>query len=621
MCAIIGIVSFSSPVCRELFIAGRDAMAHRGPNDAGAWWSTNGMIALGHRRLSVMDPSSNGHQPMQDRSNKNLIVFNGEIYNFKELRLELILLGHTFVSDSDTEVILAAYSEWGVDCIKRFNGMFAFGILDQSNKILFLARDRVGEKPLFYYQDTNSFRFSSELKGLLVDPSLPRQIDHGSLDCYLYFGFVPGAQCMLRGFSKLKPAHALTVSIETGDILEWCYWNLPTPPHGKALSFNENELLEKLEDLIEDSVRRQMIADVPVGVLLSGGVDSSLITAMAARSSSNIQTFTVCFPGYKQEDESGHARLVANYFGTKHTELVAEGLTEGLLPCLARQFDEPMADSSMIPTYLVSQLVATQCVVALGGDGGDELFGGYQHYSNLQWIQNNLGWTPKALRKSMAYFARQFLPVGMRGRNYFFALETDLKTELPLTTFLFDKKIRGELLSGLGAYRLVGELVHRNTPLGYGDIVQRATRSDFLNYLPEDILVKIDRASMLSSLEVRSPMLDHRIIEFAMGSIPSHLKATQGTKKVLLKRLTETLLPPTFDRRRKQGFSIPLDEWIRKGPFRHLVREVLLSPGCAFNKTTVTRLFHEQDKGFNNGERLFSLALFELWRKEYSVKM
>jgi asparagine synthase (glutamine-hydrolysing) len=556
---------------------------------------------------------------MQDASGALSIVFNGEIYNFADLRDELIAKGHGFKSHSDTEVILGAYREWGTECLARFNGMFAFALFDARKQTVFLARDRAGEKPLFYHQANSVLRFASELKALLADPALPRRIDPAALDCYLAMGYVPGDRCMLQAFNKLPPAHALLFDLKIGQAKIWRYWQLPELEATSSRPLDEAALLDELEMLLEDAVRRQMVADVPVGVLLSGGVDSSLITAMAVRSSSQVQTFTIGFPGHGKLDETEHARLIARHFGTRHTELMAEGATANLLPRLAHQFDEPMVDSSMIPTFLVSQLVRQHCSVALGGDGGDELFGGYGHYSRLKWMQQKLESIPYPFRKGVALSAEKLLPVGLKGRNWLQGMGVDLAKGLPLIASYFDAATRRRLLASQPDWFLAAESVFKSRVPEYPDLIQRSTRMDFANYLAEDILVKVDRASMLNSLEVRAPFLDYRLIEFAFGRVPSHLKATAQDKKILLKRLTSRVLPPEFDRQRKQGFSIPLGDWLKGGAFRDLFNQVLRDSRCSFDAGTVDSLFHGQDSGRSNGERLFALVMFELWRREYDV--
>lgn len=623
MCGLVGIASNRPQSYRAWLLAARETMAHRGPDDSGEWWSEDGRVGLAHRRLSIQDLSTAGHQPMHFAARALSIVFNGEIYNFPELRGELMKRGYAFRSNSDTEVLLAAYDAWGTDCLSRLNGMFAFALYDSPRRQLFLARDRAGEKPLFYRQDDGTLYFASELKALMAHPALPKRIDPVGLDCYLSMGFVPGDRCILHGYHKLPAAHAMTFDLNQGTARVWRYWQLPElEPEATAGAVDETALLNELEALLEDAVGRQLLADVPVGVLLSGGVDSSLVTAMAVRRSSHVRTFTIGFPGHGKLDETPHARLIARHFGTEHTELAADPTTADLIPILASQFDEPMVDSSMIPTWLVSHLVRQHCTVALGGDGGDELFGGYGHYTRLLWLQSKVRYLPRLIKTCAASLADHLLPAGFRGRTSLLALP-ELTHGLPSLATLFDPSMRRRLLSRQTGYGLMAEEIRRERSPGHQDLLQSATRLDFSDYLAEDILVKVDRASMLNSLEVRSPLLDHRVIEFAFGRVPATLKATgTGGKKILLKRLAARLLPPEFDLQRKQGFSIPLSQWLtEKGPFRELFWDVLARPDCLFDQRVVQNLLREQDRGFNHGERLFGLVLFELWRRHYGAEL
>jgi asparagine synthase (glutamine-hydrolysing) len=618
MCGIVGIVSNTPQAQRAWLAIGRDAMTHRGPDDAGEWWSADGRVGLAQRRLAIIDLSPAGHQPMHDAAGTLSIVFNGEIYNFADLRAELIAKGHGFRSHSDTEVILAAYREWGTECLARFNGMFAFALFDARQQTVFLARDRAGEKPLFYHQAGGVLRFASELKALLADPALPRRIDPTALDCYLAMGYVPGERCMLQGFNKLPPAHALLFDVQTCGVKQWRYWQMPELATTQGTS-DEAVLLDDLDNLLEDAVRRQMVADVPVGVLLSGGVDSSLITAMAVRASSKVQTFTIGFPGHARVDETEHARLIARHFGTRHIELMAHDATANMLPRLAHQFDEPIMDSSMIPTFLVSQLVREHCTVALGGDGGDELFGGYGHYSRLQKKRGKFAPITRPFSMSIALAAEKLLPVGLKGRNWLQGMGVDAENGLPFTASCFDLTTRQSLMAKHSNWAFSAESIFKSRIPSSVDLVQRLTRYDFSNYLSDDILVKVDRASMLNSLEVRAPFLDYRLIEFAFGKVPSRLKATQTDKKILLKRLAARILPTEFDHQRKQGFSIPLGEWLKAGSYKTLFNEVLRDNQCSFDSGTVNSLLLGQDKGRSNGERLFALVLFELWRHKYAI--
>ena len=550
------------------------------------------------------------------------IIFNGEIYNHRELRRELVCRGYKFRSSSDTEVLLAAYSAWGEKCLELLNGMFAFCVYDTRRQRVFLARDRAGEKPLFYHLSRTALYFGSELKALLVQRELERKIDASSLACYLSMGYVPGERCILQGFRKLPPAHALSFDLGTGATRIWSYWRLPDLRNqGVYQASSEPKLIDELEALLEDAVSLQLVADVPVGVLLSGGVDSSLITAMAVRRSSRVRTFSIGFDGNERHDETAHARLVARTFGTEHTELFADMSTAELIPRLARQFDEPIVDSSMIPTWLVSKLVREHCTVALGGDGGDELFGGYEHYARLLKMHKLFGALPLLPRKMLGSLAGWVLPIGFRGRNWAQGVAIDLERKLPLIATHFDRRARRDLVGrDIDESEAAEEIFFRRMPV-VRDLIERATRMDFSNYLAEDILVKIDRSSMMNSLEIRSPFLDKRVIEFAFGSVPSSLKAALSEKKILLKRLCERVLPSEFDKKRKQGFSVPMGAWLKQGPYRRLFWDVLTDSNCIFNRRAVISLLKNQDRGFANGERLFALVLFELWRRSYEVRM
>jgi len=618
MCGFIGYFSKNSKSDKEWLIASSKLIVHRGPDDNGEWFSEDQKIGFAHRRLAILDLSNLGHQPMHLNKLDLTIVFNGEIYNHVDLRNELKQLGYKFLSNSDTEVLLLAYSQWGENCLSKLNGMFAFAIYDNKRKKIFLARDRAGEKPLFYYFKNNSLYFGSELKTLLSNPNLPRYLDEVSFDSYLSVGYVPGNRCILKDYNKLPPAHALTYEINTNKFNLWKYWKIPELLN-RDEEKNEDHLLEELELLLNQSISRQLVADVPVGVLLSGGVDSSLITAIAAKSSSKISTFNVSFPGHEKHNESEHAKRIANYFNTNHTELVVEENSADLMPILSKQFDEPMADSSMFPTFLLSKIVRQHCKVAVGGDGGDEIFGGYNHYSRLLWIKKNLSSLPNWLKKSIG-FCGSIMPEGFKGKNYLEALSVNFEKDIPLVQNFFNSSTRNKLINKQQKYFCSNKT--NQTFLGdkENDFLQKLTRRDFENYLADDILVKVDRASMLNSLEIRSPFLDKNIIEFAFAKIPSYLKSTSNNKKILLKKLARRLLPSDFDTNRKQGFSIPLAKWLKAGPFRELFWDTLNSNDCVFEKKIVKKLLSNQDRGFNNAERLFALVQFELWRKNYSIE-
>lgn len=617
MCGIFGLVS-SQPISanrRERFTISSKLQSHRGPNDHGEWWSPEFNVGFSHQRLSIIDLSELGHQPMLSSDKTISLIFNGEIYNFNLIKEKLKLKGHIFKSKTDTEVVICAYQEWGIECVNMFVGMFAFSLFDSKKNIIYLVRDRVGEKPLFYTTYNNELCFASELKILLNFTDIPNKINLSAFDCYLLMGYVPGELCIIDNFNKLEPAHILSYEIDTKKTKKWKYWNLPN--FDNQIDFQTDKLLDEFSCLLQDSIDNQLVADVPVGVLLSGGVDSSLIAAIASKSDKKIKTFTVKFQGYNEFDESHHARLIANYFNTEHIELEADSANVDLLNILARQFDEPMADSSMIPTYLVSKLIKEHCTVALGGDGGDELFGGYNSYSLLLKINKQFQHLPYDFRKKIAKYSGLILPIGFRGRNYLQYANTNFDTELPLFSTLFDKISRRKLIN-FDPY-LSAEKIWANRVVNDKDLIQRITRTDFSNYLAEDILVKVDRSSMLNSLEIRAPFLDYRIIEFAFGKLPTDLKVTQNDKKIFLKKFCKKILPENFDLRRKQGFSLPLSKWLRQGPWHDYIYAILTDSSCVFDREQILKLFEGHKKGRNNSERLFSLALFQLWYMEYKI--
>jgi asparagine synthase (glutamine-hydrolysing) len=617
MCGIVGKATALGGLDHHALIRMRDTLQHRGPDDAGIWVNEGRTAGLGHRRLAVIDLSEAGHQPMASQCGRFQITFNGEIYNYRELREELTAKGYQFRTITDTEVIVAAFSEWGESCVEFLNGMFAFAVYDDDRQTIFIARDRVGEKPLFYSHQNHTLTFASELKALLADPDQPRRMDLESLDQYLAFGYVSGSSCLLAGVQKLAPAHALTYDIHHDSLRRWRYWSLPSPcdePEG-----NIEAITDELEHLLGDAVKRQLVADVPIGVLLSGGLDSSLVTALAARHSSGpLRTFTIVFPEHSNYNEGPFARIVAEHFGTEHTELEAEGASVELLGTLARQYDEPIADSSMVPTYLVSRLIRQHCTVALGGDGGDELFGGYMLYSVIQAQQFIRGWIPGPVRSAVAALSAR-LPVGVRGRTYGMSLAASSEEAVARSGIYLDPASRVRLAPVLESLHHRAERYRLEAALHGRTLVQQLTMADFHSYLPDDILVKVDRASMLTSLELRAPFLDRRVIEFAYGRIPDKYRATLSKRKVLLRHLGRRLLPPKLNLTRKQGFSIPLSAWF-KGEWGKRMGDVLAdaSPGL-FDHREIDNLVALQRKGFSNSARLYALTMLELWRREYNV--
>ncbi|MGE3956602.1 MAG: asparagine synthase (glutamine-hydrolyzing) [Vicinamibacterales bacterium] len=561
MCGIAGVLSVDGRGLdpRLPLEAMRDTLCHRGPDDEGAWRSADGQIALAHRRLSIVDLSPLGRNPMAWDDGRLVITFNGEIYNFLELRAELEREGARFRSHTDTEVILAAYDRWGLSCVDRLAGMFAFALWDARRHRLWLVRDRLGKKPIYYSLAGGALRFGSELKALLADPAVDRRLDPRALRMYLRYGYVPAPLTIFEGISKLEPAHALVC--EHGQLSVRRYWD-PLEHVDRHADLSDGDAEAALEGLLDTAVRQRQIADVPLGAFLSGGIDSSLIVAlMQERSRTRVKTFTIRFedPAF---DEADHALAVARHLGTEHTEQMCTAAD--LLSVVDRipaMFDEPFGDSSAIPTLLVSAAARSQVTVALSGDGGDELFFGYPRYAsyaNASWLLD----LPRPVRLLGAAAARR-LP-GRRLRRAADVLSAaDPDGYARFVAWTDQSDIRR--LTGVDAddAPLYTELRQR---LDRVPDIERPPLLDLVSYLTDDILTKVDRASMAVSLEVRAPLLDHRVVEFAVG-LPMRLKRRDGRQKWLLRRLLAKRVPPSLTDRPKMGFGVPLETWLR-GPLR-----------------------------------------------------
>jgi asparagine synthase (glutamine-hydrolysing) len=613
MCGIVGVANLHAPAVQGGMERRLRRLGHRGPDGSGTWYSSCGRVGLGHSRLAVVDLSDAAHQPMVSGDGRFVIVFNGEIYNFKALRAELQGLGFHFPSSGDTEVVLAAYQAWGERCLHRFNGMYALAILDQGGaseaRSLFFARDRAGEKPFYYSCADGAFHFASELKAL----EHAGGVDLQALNFYLALGYVPGDQCLIRGVKKLPPAHCGRLDLTTGDLFIWPYWSAPAnKPSDKP---DGMELAAEAGDLIKDSVRLRLVADVPVGVLLSGGLDSSLVAAAAAQVSSRpVETFTITLPG-SPLDEAQYAQKVASYFGTRHHVLPLDKPSLGHLDQLASFIDEPIADSSILPAWLVFGLARKQVTVALGGDGGDELFGGYSDYTTSLADARRWGWVPPAVLETMAS-AAACLPGGMRGRNRLASLRQGPLKQIIWGQPYFDKRLRQRLMTAQAVAELGDELDAPESSLlslfDQGvDPVDSMTRTHFGSVLPDDFLVKVDRASMAHSLEVRAPFLDHRLIEFAFGKVPSEWKVHGGESRRLQRILARQWLPPDLDVKRKQGFSIPINEWLRNEGERALMARMEGLPEV-IDMQVVQSLVRGHLAGRANGGRLFALIMLAI---------
>ncbi len=622
MCGLVGYVGVSpmSSECKNSIDL--SLLKHRGPDSQGFWHSKDKLVYFGHLRLSIIDLSVNGNQPMYLSNYGLTIIFNGEIYNYLELKAELTKFGYNFKTNTDTEVILFAYHKWGKKFLKKLNGMFCFAIYDHKIRKVYFARDRSGQKPLYYFYNGKSLYFSSELKGLSKIEKLPRKVDIVSLDEYLGFGFVSDHRCIFSGYNKLTPATLMIFDLKNGRLAFEKYW---VPPNYKSSSSKllEIEIIKKLEDLLDYSVAKHLIADVPVGVLLSGGLDSSIVTALASRHVNNLKTFNVSFPENTKFDESKYALKIAQFFNTDHHQFKVTQNSIDILPNLSWYFDEPIADSSIIPMAYISGEVSKHCKVALGGDGSDELFGGYEHYKRLLVLQKIACFIPKFVRSGISNITKNLMPLGFGNSNlrtWLMASGVDFECEVPRVGNLFDFSSRRSLLGEYNPNLVSENDIDRYENYKDQKMVSFAMLKDFQRYLPDDLLVKVDRASMMYSLEVRAPFLENNVLDFCFSSVPLNQKVSMNAKKIILKKLAKEILPTDYDFTRKQGFSVPLQSWFKKGPFKEMAYDILTSQNCTFNKKTVLKLLKGQDGKKNNSERIFSLLNFELWKKSHNVE-
>ena len=597
-------------------------LAHRGPDDAGI--HQDGPVGLVSRRLAIQDLSPAGHQPMSSQDGRLWITYNGEIYNFLLLRDELERAGVQFRSRSDTEVILALYARHGPDCLARLRGMFALAIWDERERTLFLARDRLGKKPLFYYQDADRFVFASEPKAILQDPEVAVAPDHVALHHYLTYGYVPGPWSAFRGVRKLPPAHYLL--LRDGRASLHRYWALRyTPKRGGA----EPALAEELLARLEEAVRLRLISDVPVGALLSGGLDSSAVVALIRRVTSGpIRTFSIGFdrPDY---DETRYARAVAQHLGTEHHELVVKPDAVAGVPRLVWHYNEPFADSSALPSLALCEMARGFVTVALSGDGGDEAFLGYDRYFATA-VLGRLEWMPRPVR-ALAGAAGRTLPAGT-AKSFPYRLRrfTEALTRTPRDRYgawmtCFGSAEKSELYTPalrqeLGATDSLAVLAAAHEASDAPTLVERAAHTDVQLYLPDDLLVKMDIASMANSLEVRSPLLDHEIVEFA-ASLPLRLKLRGLTQKYILRRAMRGFLPEPVLRRPKMGFAVPIDHWFRH-ELREMAYDLLLDARARqrgyFRPEIVRRYLDEHAEGrAHHHPRLWSLLMLEQWHRVF----
>lgn len=628
MCGISGKVLFHSrkSVREDEILAMNEKIRHRGPDDGGVYINPAKTVGLGHRRLSIIDLSPAGHQPMCNEDETVWITFNGEIYNFQELKQSLEQKGHSFRSHTDTEVIIHLWEEEGEYCLQSLRGMFAFALWDEKKKQLFLARDRVGKKPLKYYLDENGIVFASEIKALLSDKDVPRNCDEEAIHHYLTLQYVPSPLTGFRHIKKLQAGHFLHIDLSASQPKvsgPTRYWR---PDYSTKLRLSREEWKERILAELDIAVQLRLIADVPLGAFLSGGVDSSMIVALMARhSSAPVKTFSIGFND-PVHNELPYAQRVAKLFSTDHTEFVVQPDALKILPALVSAYEEPYADSSAIPTYYLSELTRQHVTVALNGDGGDESFAGYPWYvyQRIASLIDRIPFHENGMRAGSALLSILRPSSFKRRAKIFCATHSLPSTERYLSYFTssyFTEEEKSllytdEFRRSMQARTPTRELFTQTVQCTADDPLDQATCADILSYLPDDLLVKVDIASMAHALELRSPFLDHRVVELA-AMIPPEIKMKGRKTKSLLKDVCADLLPRDILDRPKKGFTVPLDRWFRED-LSDFVEDTLLSRGTLLHnyirRDAIQSLIHEHTRGsMNHGSRLWSLLTLHSW--------
>jgi asparagine synthase (glutamine-hydrolysing) len=614
MCGIAGFIDTECSHGRAELLIDRmcQAIRHRGPDDQGVWIGDG--IALGMRRLSIIDLAG-GHQPIFNEDHSILVVFNGEIYNYQELKTRLQERGHRFRTNSDTETIVHAYEEYGDECVNHLRGMFSFALWDGKGQRLLAARDRFGKKPLNYFWDGQRLIFGSEIKSIL-EADIQREVNPIALDEYLVYCYVPAPNTLFKNIFKLPAAHILIY--ENGQIRTKRYWELsfaPTCQHDEATA------IERTRELLKEAVKVRLMSEVPLGAFLSGGIDSSLVVCfMSSMTSEPVKTFSI---GFDEHDysELKYARQVANYFGTEHHEFFVRPDLVSVLPELVWAYDEPFADVSMLPTYYVSKLAREHVTVVLTGDGGDEIFGGYTRYARELAITR----TPLLLRLLLGN-GSMLMPDGMRGKKRLQNLHSNLANRYARTLASLPDNLRSclytrEHLAVVGHHIPYDQLTRKFKRVSHLDVMSQMQYADVETYLTDDILVKVDKASMLNSLETRAPLLDQHLVEY-VASLPSAIRTHGGTLKSLLKKVAPDMLPEAVVTRPKQGFGVPIQRWLR-ADLANYARELLDSPRAhqrgIFNQEFIRHLLksHSRSSLINHGEAIWTLLCLELWFRTY----
>ncbi len=627
MCGIAGIYNFKNaePVSSGLLKRMTDVMQHRGPDADGVYVSGN--IGLGHRRLSIIDLSEAGRQPMFSDDRKLALVFNGEVYNFLDYRDDLIRRGHRFHSKTDTEVIIYLYREHGAECLQYLRGMFAFALWDEEKQQLFMARDRMGQKPFYYYYDGKRLVFGSELKCLLEDATIPREINYEALYDYLVYLYIPSPKTIYKNIYKLPPAHYMVCTRDGIRVQEYWDVSFANVEENKDASY----FCEKLIETFKEAVKIRLISDVPLGAFLSGGIDSSAVVAlMASVVDQPVVTTSIGFEE-KRFNELEFARIVKDRYQTDHFERIVKTDMLGIIDDIVWHCDEPFADSSAVPTYYVSKMAREKVTVALSGDGGDENFAGYGKYP-IDVMENSLrSRIPDVLKhRVIAPIARMYpqwdwLPRYLRGKFFLTNLTYShaygfFRTNTYMTQEEQEALFSGDLKRIAGGYDPFSVIEHFYNKADTQDPLSKVQYVDLKNYLPGDCLVKVDRMSMANSLEVRSPILDHVFIE-CIATVPSRLKLNGQEKKYILKQALAPYLPETILYRKKQGFEVPLDQWFRTD-LKDLAQETLLSPASLkrgfFHPERLKTMWQQHQSGMRNfGTNFWTLLMFELWYRRF----
>ncbi len=624
MCGIAGFISKekSAPIAERASLLDKmcRSITHRGPDEQGT--IVKDRAALGMRRLAIIDLKS-GQQPIFDCSENLAIVFNGEIYNYQSLKKDLEARGHRFKTNSDTETIVHAYEEFGADCVRHLRGMFAFAIYDFANESLFIARDRVGKKPLFYsLTERGNFVFGSELKVLLEYGEISKEIDLSALDSYLTFGYVPEEFCIFKGVHKLAPGTFLF--FKNGEVTTRQYWDFDYSAHSEIKS--EAEYIEVLREKIREAVKIRLISEVPLGAFLSGGVDSSSIVGMMSQiSDAPVKTFSI---GFHEDsfDELKFARIAAKHFGTEHQEFIVTPDLVEIVDDLVWHFDEPFADSSALPTFMVAKMARDFVTVVLSGDGGDELFAGYTRYVTDK-RRSGLGNLPRAFRQNLLKPLSQMLPHGAKGKNFLYNTSLDAVDRYIDSISYFGKLKKSELYSKVLRENLNGQFGKAEAI--YREIAGRAASEnatdkllylDSKTYLPSDILTKVDRMTMAVSLEARVPLLDHELIEFVQ-TIPAQLKLKGNSTKYIFKKAMEGIVPDEILYREKQGFGVPIGDWINsqlKDRIHGILSEKRSLERGYFEPRYINLLLEEHaKKRRDHSHALWILWMLELWHRQF----